>query len=583
MTVESKNNESSKLRTGAQCLIDGLKKANVDVLFGYPGGQALPIFDALLDSGIHFILPRHEQGGVHMADGYARSTGRVGCCLFTSGPGATNAVTGLATANMDGIPLVCICGQVNLDIIGNDAFQEADTTGITRSITKHNYLVRDVDDLPRIIAEAFFIASHGRPGPVLIDVPRNVQLAKTTQPSLSPDEVFIRGFSPIPDPKPTQMRDLATLIRKSIRPVLYIGGGIISAGATNELLAVAECAQIPVTSTLLGLGAFPQSHPLYLGMLGMHGKYVANKAVNECDLLICAGARFDDRVTGKLDAFAPDAHIVHIDIDRSEIGKSVRTGMVVHGDAKAVLAALLPKLREQKRPEWLAYLKKTDEENPLTFRENGEALSPERILQHVDAACKGEAIVVTDVGQNQMWAALFMTHLHPRHFLSSGGLGTMGYGLPAAIGAQIANPGKRVVCVTGDGGIQMNFQELVVAVEHRLPVKTIILNNGCLGMVRQQQELFFKKRYSASLINQFGRNRDEQIPDREGLYLPDFIKLAEAHGAKAARVTRPEEIDEAIARAFADDEPWVLEFIINPEENVLPMIPGGGTLEQIIR
>lgn len=583
MTSENKNNDTSKLRTGAQCLIDGLKKAGVDVLFGYPGGQALPIFDALLDSGIHFVLPRHEQGGVHMADGYARSTGRVGCCLFTSGPGATNAVTGLATANMDGVPLVCICGQVNLDIIGNDAFQEADTTGITRSITKHNYLVRDVEELPRIIAEAFFIAAHGRPGPVLIDVPRNVQLAKTAKPSLSPDEISIRGFTPIPEPKANQMRDLATLVRKSTHPVLYIGGGIISGDATEELRAVAEKADIPVTTTLLGLGAFPQGHPLSLGMLGMHGTIVANKAVNECDLLICAGARFDDRVTGKLDAFAPDAHIVHIDIDRSEIGKSVRTGMVIHGDAKEVLAALLPRLREQQRPDWIAYLKKTSEENPLSYRPDGPFLSPEEVLRRVDSVCQGDAIVVTDVGQNQMWAALYLTHLHPRRFLSSGGLGTMGYGLPAAIGAQLANPGRRVVCVTGDGGAQMNFQELVVAVEHRLPVKTIILNNGCLGMVRQQQEFFFKKRYSASLISQFGRNRDEKISDRDGLYLPDFVKLAEAHGARAARVTRPEEIDGAIARAFADDEPWVLEFIVNPEENVLPMIPGGGTFEQVIR
>lgn len=562
-------------RTGAKCLIDGLHKAGVQVVFGYPGGMVLPIFDALRDSGIRFVLARHEQGAVHMADGYARSSGHVGCCLVTSGPGATNAVTGLATANMDGIPVVCICGQVPLSMIGNDAFQEADTTGITRSITKHNFLVRTPDEIPQIIAESFFIATSGRPGPVLVDVPKDIQTAFTDARTISPDDVTIRGHN-VPQPiRAPFFRKLATVIEKSKRPVLYAGAGVLYSHAEKELLEIAERASIPVVTTLMGIGSFPRDHKLSLGMIGMHGNTAANTAVSECDLLICAGARFDDRVTGPQFNFATHAKVIHIDIDRSEIGKSINVDYPVHGDVCEVFTSLLKYLHVTEHENWIKRISELRAAHSFSYEMKSGLLAPQFVIETVNSRISTDDFIVTDVGQNQMWTAQFMTKIGPRRLITSGGLGTMGFGLPAAIGAQIANPGHRVVCIAGDGGIQMNFQELVVAVEHRLPVKIIIINNSCLGMVRQLQQMFYNERYTACSLSQLSRGENEHIDASLNIYLPDFIKLAEAHGAKAMRITSQEEVEKAIDTAFADDFPWVLEFRVNSEENVIPTTISG--------
>ena len=569
-------------RTGAQCLVQGLEQAGVEVVFGYPGGMIIDVFNLLTSSKMHFVLPRHEQGAVHMADGYARATGRVGCCIVTSGPGATNTVTGLATAYMDGIPLVCICGQVPTHMIGNDAFQEADITGITRPVTKHNFLVRHVDDLPRVVAEAFHIAATGKPGPVLIDLPKDVQRALTRAPAVSPDQVSIRSYQPGCPVDEAAFDQLAKAVQTARRPLLYAGGGVIAADAAPVLTEIARLANIPVTTTLMGLGAFPEDDPLALRLLGMHGSVAANRAVAHCDLLIAAGARFDDRVTGKISEFAPLATLAHIDIDRSAISKSLAIDLPVHGDVRAVLEALRTRLPPQPRDEWLREIAGWKEAFPFAYDHPAGTLPPQYVIEQVDRVSRGQALVVTDVGQHQMWSAQFITHRQPRHFLTSGGLGTMGFGLPAAIGAQFGCPEQRVVCIAGDGGIQMNVQELVVAVEHQLPLKVVIINNGHLGMVRQWQQMFYQKNYSAVVLGQRNRPDNERMPGVTDAYLPDFVKLAEAYGAVGVRVSDPAEVAPTLRRAFESPRVWVMEFRVTAEENVFPMVPPGGTVEQII-
>jgi acetolactate synthase-1/2/3 large subunit len=570
------------MRTGADCVVDGLKQAGVQTVFGLPGGAVLDIFAKFYHAPFEFILARHEQGATHMADGYARATGRVGVCAVTSGPGATNTVTGLATANMDGIPLVCITGQVTSTMIGNDAFQEADTVGVTRAVTKHNFLVRNADDLPRTIAMAFEIARTGRPGPVLIDIPKDIQQAQTKAVFSGP--VDIRGYKPSLEGHPKQIDKLAKALAKASKPLIMAGGGVIAADAAEELAAVARKAQVPVTTTLLGLGAFPETDPLALRMLGMHGSVAANRAVSECDLLVSVGARFDDRVTGKIAEFAPRALKAHIDIDPSAISKSVQADIPVVGHAKFVLKALLKAIEPGERREWLAQVQGWAREFPFAYDQRTAELLPQYVIEQIYLATQGEAIITTDVGQHQMWSAHFYKYTKPRTFLSSGGLGTMGYGLPAAIGAQAGCRDRAVVCIAGDGSVQMNFQELVVAVEHDLPIVVVILNNGYLGMVRQWQEMFYQKEYSASRLGQRGRARNERIAEsRREEYLPDFVQLAEAHGAAGFRVTRKEEVPAVLKKALARKRPTVVECLVKGEENVYPMVPPGASLTEMVQ
>jgi len=579
---QNKSGNSPDLRSGAQCVVDEFVENGAEVVFGYPGGAVLDIFNFINRSDLHFILPRHEQGAVHAADGYARASGKVGVCLVTSGPGATNTITGLATAYMDGIPLVCVCGQVPQSMIGNDAFQEADVTGITRPVSKHNFLVRSADDIPCIMAEAFYIASTGKPGPVVIDIPKDVQRQKTV--ARRPERVHIRSYNPDIVADPAQIAKLADAINQAQRPVLYVGGGVISGNAAAELTALARQADIPVTTTLMGLGAFPETDSLSLRMLGMHGSFAANMAVQVCDLLVSVGARFDDRVTGRVDSFAPKATIAHIDIDRSAIGKIAHTHIPVLGYAKPVLQALLPLVKPAKRAAWRAQVAAWQAEHPaFTYPHAGKTLLPQFVIEKIYEVSKGQAVVVTDVGQHQMWSAHFYKYTRPRSFISSGGLGTMGFGLPAAIGAQLARPGELVVAIVGDGGIQMNAQELVVAVEHNLPIKIVILNNGHLGMVRQWQEIFYNRNYASVVLGSAGRMAGEQLAARKrDRYLPDFMKLAEAHGARGTRVARPADVVPALREAFASPEPWVVECIVAPEANVLPMVPPGASLSDMI-
>ena len=551
------------IMTGAQILIESLLREGAEVMFGYPGGVVLPIFDVLYDAKLKFILTRHEQGAAHAADGYARATGKVGVCLSTSGPGATNLVTGIANAYMDSIPIVAITGQVKTFLIGNDAFQESDVTGITRPITKHNFLVKDVKELARTIREAFYIASTGRPGPVVIDLPVDVQTAKTE--FIWPEKVHLRSYQPTYEGHPGQIKKAAKLIEKAQKPVLYIGGGVITAGAHKEILTLAEKARIPVTMTFMGLGAFPATHALSLGMLGMHGTAYANHAIMESDLIVAVGARFDDRVTGRIDAFAPHATVIHIDIDPTSIAKNVRVDVPIVGDAKKVLIDLLGYMKkEPDTTKWLATIDKWKEEYPLFYKQD-DKLRPQYVIEKINELTKGEAIIATEVGQNQMWACQWYQHIKPRHWISSGGLGTMGFGFPAAIGAQVGCPDKLVIDIAGDGSIQMNIQEMATAVNNRLPVKIAILNNGYLGMVRQWQELFYKKRYSATPLKN-----------------PDFVKLAEAYGAKGMRITRKEDVVPALKEAFATDNVVVMDFVVEPEENVFPMVPAGEALNRMM-
>lgn len=550
--------------TGAKILIECLKREGVEVMFGYPGGQVLPIFDQLYEAPIKFILTRHEQGAAHAADGYARATGRVGVCLATSGPGATNLVTGIATAYMDSVPMVAITGQVKTFLIGNDAFQEADITGITRPITKHNYLVEDIKDLVRIVKEAFYIARTGRPGPVLIDMPSDIQMQETE--FNYPEKVNIRGYNPTYSGHPGQIKRAAKAIADSKQPVLYVGGGAIISEASEEVRKLATENEIPVAMTLLGLGAFPQTHSLSLGMLGMHGTAYANHAIMESDLIVAIGARFDDRVTGKVDAFAPHAKIIHIDIDPTSVAKNVEVDIPIVGDAKTILEKLNKIVKKPDTKEWLKKIDEWKKKYPLKYKDD-DNVHPQYIVEEIWNATKGEAIITTEVGQNQMWTAQFYKFTKPRTMLSSGGLGTMGYGFPAAIGAQMGKPKATVFDIAGDGSIQMNIQELATAVINKLPVKVAILNNSYLGMVRQWQELFYKKRYSYTCL---------------GGTCPDFVKLAESYGAVGIRVTKKDEVRPAIERALKIDNVVFLDFHIEKEENVFPMVPAGEAINRMI-
>ena len=564
---------SVKKITGAYAFIEALRCEGVKHIFGYPGGAVLDIFDAIMDApDIQFILSRHEQGAVHAADGYARASGKVGVALVTSGPGATNTVTGIATACMDSIPIVVFSGQVSTNLIGNDAFQEADTVGITRPCTKHNYLVKDCADLPKVIKEAFYIAATGRPGPVLVDIPKDVMKGLLT--FKYPDKVSLEGYCPNYRGHPGQIKRIIGTILKSRRPVIYAGGGVVISNASEELIALARQLRIPVTTTLMGLGAFPADDPLWLGMLGMHGTYAANMAVTESDCLIAIGARFDDRVTGKVDEFAPKAKIIHIDIDPTSISKNVRVDLPVVGDCKFVLTDMLDGIKEKMRDvhemtsgtgAWLDQINRWKREHPLRY-EQGTTLKPQFVIEKINELAPDDTIISTEVGQNQMWTAQFFKFNQPRHFLTSGGLGTMGYGFPAAIGAQAAFPDRTVIDIAGDGSIQMNIQELATAVQYQLNVKVMILNNGFLGMVRQWQSLFYRGRYSHTSM----------------AVSPDFVKLAEAYGAYGIRVDKPSEVEDAIRKALSIKGPVFVDFHVEPEEDVYPMVPAGAPINNML-
>ena len=550
---------------GAEILVQSLIKEGVHVAFGIPGGANLPTFDALYDSPIKMVLTRHEQGASHMADGFARATGKVGVCLATSGPGATNLVTGIATANMDSIPLVAITGQVRTFMIGNDAFQEADIVGITRPVTKHSYLVKDVTQLARIVKEAFYIASTGRPGPVLIDLPVDVSLAEAE--FNYPKDVHLRGYKPTVAGHPVQIDRIVDAIAKSKRPVLYVGGGAILSGAAAELTELARKARIPVTTTLMGLGAFPESDPLSLGMLGMHGFEYTNYAVAECDLLIAVGARFDDRVTGKADTFAKHAIKIQIDIDPASISKSVPVDIPAVGDVRHALVAINKLVKPADTKEWIQHIDEMKRKFPLFYKERKKLL-PQQIIQQISEATHGDAVIVTGVGQHQMWAAQYYQFNKPRSIITSGGLGTMGFGLPAAIGAQFGRPKDVVWDIDGDGSFEMTLTEMATAVAHKLPIKIALMNNKQHGMVRQWQDLFYKSRYSSSLLE------DGQ---------PDFVKFAEAYGAVGLRVTKKDEMRAAIDNAMqVHDRPTLIEFLVEQDENCWPMIAPGKPASEML-
>jgi len=592
---------------GAQIFFECLKKEGVEVIFGFPGGSVLDIYHELPKSGIRHILVRHEQGAAHMADGYARASGRVGVCLVTSGPGATNTVTGIATANMDSIPMVVFTGQVPTAMIGDDAFQEVDIIGITRPCTKHSYLVKNVNDLAPTIKEAFYLARKGRPGPVVVDLPKDM-IQSETEFRYPRGEASIPGYRPTYEVNMGQVKKAYESIRHARRPVIYAGGGIIHSRAAAELVRFAELMQIPVTNTLMGLGTFPAVvptaagktsshplsimnlikthgtfadltgktvfHPLWLGMLGMHGTYRANMAVSNSDLLIAIGARFDDRVTGKVTGFAPEAKKIQIDIDPTSMGKTVPVDTRIVGDCRDALQKLIQlaesdpvKGLDGLRAPWLEQIRQWEQDHPLSYQQTGKLIKPQFVIEKIYEVCQGDAIITTEVGQNQMWAAQFFHFARPRTFLTSGGLGTMGYGLPAAIGAQAAFPDRLVVDIAGDGSIQMNIQELITAVCNDLPVKVAILRNQYLGMVRQWQELFYARNYSGTCLDA-GRS-------------PDFVKLAEAYGAVGLRATKREQVEEVIREAFAVRRPVLMDFVVDPEEGVYPIVPPGKTLCQM--
>ena len=553
---------------GSQIIIETLQREGVDVVFGYPGGSVIPLYDALYDSDLRHILTRHEQGAAHAADGYARASGKVGVCIATSGPGACNLVTGIANAYMDSVPLVAITGQVRTDLIGTDAFQEADITGITLPIVKHSYLVKDIRHLERILREAFYIARTGRPGPVLVDVPVDISVAETEYDPNKPPKLALPGYKPTVKGHPKQIKLAAAAIAEAERPLIYAGGGVISAGAAEELGQLARLGRIPVTTTLTGIGCFPEDEPLSLGMLGMHGTRYANYAVTHCDLILAVGVRFDDRVTGKIEAFAPEAKVIHVDVDPAEVGKNVTVDIPIVGDAHWVLSALLGELKKHdlaadRLSSWMRQIEEWKASEPLRLREDaGGEIMPEFVVQRLWEITKGEALITTEVGQNQMWAAQYYLVRHPRQFITSGGLGTMGFGFPAAIGAKVARPDALVVDIAGDGSFQMNIQELATAVANNIPVKVCILNNRCLGMVRQWQELFWNKRYSQTCFE----------------CQPDFVRVAEGYGAEGYRATRPDEVDEVLRAALASDRPAVIDMQVKQECNVYPMVPAGSSL-----
>ena len=563
LKVEQKEQKTEKVAermVGSDMVIEAFKREGVEVIFGYPGGAILPTYDSIYQKGIKHILARHEQGAIHAAEGYARVSGKPGVCVVTSGPGATNIVTGIADAMIDSLPLVVLTGQVATTLIGTDAFQEADMIGITMPITKHNFQVRSIDELPRILKEAFHIATTGRPGPVLIDLPKDVSMA--TGLFDYDKDVDLPGYQPTIIPNRLQIRKVIEAIAEAKKPVILAGAGVLHARASQELLAFAEKYQIPVVNTLLGLGGFPGRHELFLGMGGMHGTYTANMALHESDLLISIGARFDDRLTGNLDYFAPEARVVHIDIDPAEIGKTVETEIPVVGDAKEALKMLLAEEGKQgDTAQWLAHLNEMKKTYPLWYEEDGETIKPQKLIEILHDVTKGEAIVTTDVGQHQMWTAQYYAFDKPHRWVTSGGLGTMGFGFPAAIGAQFAEPDLPVIAVTGDAGFQMTMQEMSILQEYNLPVKIVIVNNSSLGMVRQWQELFHGERYSHSIFP----------------IQPDFLKLAEAYDIKAMKVEKASDVRAALEEMLAHRGPVLLDVRIAKEENVYPMIaPGKG-------
>ncbi len=561
-------------KSGAEIFVESLKQEGVDVLFGIPGGVVLKLFDVLYQQkDVEVILTRHEQGAAHMAEGYAKATGRAGVCLVTSGPGMTNIVTGLADAFMDSVPMVAFTGQVSTSLIGNDAFQEADNVGISRPCTKHNVLVKDVNDLARTIKEAFYIANTGRPGPVLVDIPKDITTDKAE--FKYPDKVSLRGYNPTYEGNKYQIKQAAEEIMKAKKPVIYVGGGALFSDASDEILEMAELTQIPVTMTLMGLGSFPGTHPLSMGMLGMHGSYRSNMAMHEADLLIAVGARFDDRVTGKLSEFSPAARVVHIDIDPTSIKKNVHAHIPIVGDVRTVLKQLNILLRsldgnvnerKARLKPWLKQIEEWKVAHPFTYKQDDKAIKPQYVIEKLFEMTKNEGIVATDVGQHQMWAAQYFKGKKPRTFITSGGLGTMGFGFPAALGAQRAYPEKLVMCITSEGSFQMNLQELATAVIYKLPVKIVMLNNGFHGMVRQWQDLFYEGRYASSVLGK----------------IPDFLKLGEAYGIPGWRAEKPADVESVIREGIKHKGPAIMDFQVYPFENCYPMIPAGGAQHEMV-
>ncbi len=556
---------------GAQIMLKALKEEGVDTIFGYPGGVVIDIYDELAKSDIRHILVRQEACAVHAADGYARAGNRVGVCLVTSGPGVTNTVTGIASSFMDSIPVVIFTGQVPTHLIGNDAFQEVDTVGITRPVTKHNYLVKRAEDLAGIIKEAFYLASSGRPGPVLVDIPKDVSVGIADY--KPPKKVTLKSYNPTYNPNIKQLHKVVALIKNAKKPVIFTGGGVILSGAAKELTELARKTQTPTTASLMGLGGFPATDPLWLGMIGMHGTYRANMSTGECDLLMGIGVRFDDRVTGRIDAFAPHAKIVHIDIDPTSIRKNIPVTAPVVGDCKITLSKLNQMLDKEKlgdlkkkRKKWFDQIAKWKSTAPLEYEQKKDVIKPQFVVEKLYELTKGKAIITTEVGQNQMWAAQYYHFDNPNHFITSGGLGCMGFGLPAAIGAQLACPDALVVDVAGDGSIQMNIQEMTTAVQCNLPVKVVILNNGYLGMVRQWQQLFFDKRYAETCMD----------------HAPDFVKLAEAYGAVGLRATKPEEVEPILKEGLFSKDTVIMDFQVEKEECVYPMVPAGAAVTEML-
>lgn len=556
--------------SGARIVLECLSRLGVKDIFGYPGGAVIPFYDELYNyKNLKHYFSRHEQGAAHEADGYARVSGKVGVCLATSGPGATNLVTGIMTAHMDSIPLIAITGQVTSDLLGKDAFQETDIVGITVPITKNNYLVQDIRELPHIIREAHYIATTGRPGPVLVDIPKDIQLAKITYEEfekLYNKKYEIEGYDPTYKGHPVQIKKAIKEIQNAKKPLIIAGAGILKAKAAEELKKLAENSNIPVTMTLLGLGSIPTKHELSLGMLGMHGTVYANYATAEADLIIAAGIRFDDRITGNPDKFCKNAKIIHIDIDPAEIGKNKKPDIPIVGDLKSVLEEINKVLKPKEHKEWLEQIEEWKQEYPLVYiKKDKTKLCPQEVLEKIDSIVKGNAIIATDVGQHQMWAAQFLSYNNPDSICTSGGAGTMGFGLPAAIGAQVAKPDEKVIAIIGDGGFQMTLQELMMVKEYKLPVKIVILNNSYLGMVRQWQEMFNEKRYSFVDLT----------------HNPDFVKIGEAYGIKSVKLESPENLSQ-LEELLNSDEAVLIDCIVEKEENVLPMIPSGTSVDQMV-
>ncbi len=572
--------------TGAEILVDALKKEGVKVIFGYPGGAVIPIFDILYQtSEIKFILTRHEQGATHAADGYARATGKVGVCLVTSGPGATNTITGIATAKLDSVPIVVISGQVGTKVIGSDAFQETDMVGLTRPICKHNFLIQKIEELASTIKEAFYIAKSGRPGPVAIDIPVDVTL-DTLKNYQYPNSINLPGYKPVFKGNSLQIEKLARAINKAEKPLLYTGGGIISSEAHQELLALLEKTNIPIVTSLMGLGSVPKEHRLFLGMPGMHGVVAANYALKECDLLIAIGTRFDDRITSDPKKFAKKAKIAHVDIDPAEIGKNVRVDIPIVGDAKNIIKELLSRVKNRSPNQWNKQTEEWKKKYRLKYHQSPDGqILPQYVIDRINHLVEDDAILITDVGQHQMWAALIYDQRRPRSFLTSGGLGTMGYGLPAAIGASVAFPERMVVVISGDGSIQMNIQELATCAVNKIPVKIVVLNNSYLGMVRQWQEMFWEGKYSSTCLKKgpdcppHCTGPDKNCPH---IYRPDLVKVAEANGLKGLRATKPSEVDDVLKEGFKTEGGVLMEFLVKELENVYPMIPPGKSVDELI-